>query len=272
MLLFLLACTGSVVPGEPDPCADGFERGVDGACYEVPVDDTGPADTDTDTSVPADQDGDGYEDAVDCAPTDPTIHPEAVETCDGVDNNCDGAADEGLASTWHYDYDADGYGGQADVEACEQPDGYVANDDDCDDRDATAYPEAPDNTGDGVDNDCDGATDEDYDACAEPFGEAAWWTSAYNTSGYGADTYPLVIEGNALVCDVTCDVGWLIFDGIRPPGASACGAYESLPYLIAAGEARACVAIGDPGRPSATGTCTAHTSAGDIAIQITWTE
>ena len=35
-----------------------------------------------------DDDGDGDPDVVDCAPLDPSIHHQAVESCDGVDNNC----------------------------------------------------------------------------------------------------------------------------------------------------------------------------------------
>ena len=40
-----------------------------------------------DTST--DEDNDGTPDEEDCAPLDPAIHPGAVETCNGVDDNCD---------------------------------------------------------------------------------------------------------------------------------------------------------------------------------------
>ena len=42
-----------------------------------------------------DSDGDGTPDTMDCAPKDATIHPGAVELCNGVDENCDGTVDEG---------------------------------------------------------------------------------------------------------------------------------------------------------------------------------
>jgi len=173
-----------------------------------------------------------------------------------------------------FDGDGDGFGGQADTPACTAPAGYVGNADDCDDTRADVYPEAPDATGDGLDNDCDGAVDEDFDACAESFGEAAWWVSSYDTAGFGAATFPLAIYGNALVCDVTCGAGWLAFEGVTPDGFTSCEFADNfeLPYLPPDGEVRACISISDPGTSSATGTCTAHTSAGDIAIDITWTE
>ncbi|MBW2462317.1 MAG: MYXO-CTERM sorting domain-containing protein [Deltaproteobacteria bacterium] len=63
------------------------------------------------------------------------------ETCDGIDNDCDGTIDEG------FDVDMDG------VTSC---------DGDCDDSAEGTYPGATDEC-DGVDNDCDGTIDP---ACA----------------------------------------------------------------------------------------------------------
>jgi hypothetical protein len=46
----------------------------------------------------ADSDGDGYPDSEDCAPTDATIHPNTKERGNGIDDNCDGVADEPMLS------------------------------------------------------------------------------------------------------------------------------------------------------------------------------
>ncbi len=46
------------------------------------------------TPLTCDSDGDDYHDQWDCAPDDPTVHPEGTEVCDdGVDNDCDGDVD-----------------------------------------------------------------------------------------------------------------------------------------------------------------------------------
>lgn len=42
-----------------------------------------------------DADGDGYPAGVDCNDLDPSVHPGATELCDMLDNDCDGAIDEG---------------------------------------------------------------------------------------------------------------------------------------------------------------------------------
>lgn len=43
---------------------------------------------------PADQDGDGYAADVDCDDSNSTVYPGAVDVCNGIDDDCDGVADE----------------------------------------------------------------------------------------------------------------------------------------------------------------------------------
>lgn len=65
------------------------------------------------------------------------------------------------ASTWYADTDHDSYGDpNTSIQACEAPDGYVANSDDCDDTNAAVNPAAVEICGDGIDNNCNGEIDE----------------------------------------------------------------------------------------------------------------
>ena len=84
-----------------------------------------------------DADGDGHSSDVDCDDLDPRINPHAFETCDGIDNNCDGEIDEGLLRMFYDDADGDGYGlDESGVESCEPIDGMVDLGGDCDDANA----------------------------------------------------------------------------------------------------------------------------------------
>jgi hypothetical protein len=94
-----------------DDCDDGdpnVHPGADEECNGVDDDCDGQVDEDTDldgdgVSDCADGDGDGWSgDQGDCDDTDPDISPDAIEECDGIDNDCDGNVDEGM------DIDGDG--------------------------------------------------------------------------------------------------------------------------------------------------------------------
>ena len=68
-------------------------------------------------------------------------------------------------TVWYGDADGDGYGGTLfELEACEQPSGYVDNADDCDDLEPAQNPGEQEICGDGLDNDCSGDAEE---ACTD---------------------------------------------------------------------------------------------------------
>lgn len=88
---------------------------------------------------------------------DASVYPGATEWCDGIDNDGDGEIDEDAidATTYFQDADQDGHGDINDTtEACDPPEGYVLDDQDCDDDDATINPEASEVCGNGVDENC----------------------------------------------------------------------------------------------------------------------
>jgi alkaline phosphatase D len=83
MLLLLLACSD-----------DGVKRSRPGT--DAPDDSAGDS-RDAEPPLP-DLDADGVDAGTDCDDADPGVYPGATEVCDGLDQDCDGAADEGIPS------------------------------------------------------------------------------------------------------------------------------------------------------------------------------
>ncbi len=112
-----------------------------------------------------DRDGDGFENIYDCNDDPDTggiaVFPGAPETCDLLDNNCDGQIDEGFDTEWYTDADGDGFGDASEFQptiSCDVLPNSVHNNDDCDDTDPTVNPQSPEIC-DGQDNDCDDIKD-----------------------------------------------------------------------------------------------------------------
>ena len=111
-----------------------------------------------------DVDRDGYTtDEGDCDDRDADINPGQLETCDGIDNNCDDLIDNDPidGTTWYVDADGDGYGDPlSDAIYCAPPGaGFVTDNTDCDDGNSEANPTEIE-VCDGVDNDCDDLVDD----------------------------------------------------------------------------------------------------------------
>ena len=166
LTLILFACDNKDSSvGEDSAPIVGSDSGEDSDADDTDADDThaddtGPDDSGDDTGEPEeDKDGDGVPASEDCDDDDPSSYPEAVELCDGVDNNCDGEVDEGVLGTYYTDADGDGYGDDgATVEACEAPEGTSSLGGDCDDADAAYNPAAEEaDCADPNDYNCDGS-------------------------------------------------------------------------------------------------------------------
>jgi len=100
-------------------------------------------------------------DNTDCDDTNTAVYPTAIEVCDDLDNDCNGAIDDNAVDAlyWYHDSDRDDYGDASDqIYLCDQTFGYILNSDDCDDDNADIYPGAAEYCN-GVDEDCDGNLD-----------------------------------------------------------------------------------------------------------------
>ncbi len=112
-----------------------------------------------------DSDGDGYPDVAcggnDCDDTDPLVHPSASESCNQMDDDCDGDVDEQDATgctTYYRDDDGDSFGVVGDEAClCGPTAAYpVTNATDCDDADGQIHPGAVEQCN-SQDDDCDGS-------------------------------------------------------------------------------------------------------------------
>jgi hypothetical protein len=215
------------------------------------------------TTYYEDKDGDGFgngavtkEDCVqpdgfvnngnDCDDNHPQINPDAAETCDGQDNNCDGQVDEGLTqNTYYRDSDGDGFGDPAAPAgfcSATPPLGYVANREDCDDTRKTYEDADGDGYGSitpvrcGVDNNAD-CHDTNANLNPDDFDGDGITSCAGDCNDQNKYIYPNAPElcdGTDNDCDGQIDDGLMIFtynrdadgDGYGDPANSIrnCGA------------------------------------------------
>jgi hypothetical protein len=142
----------------------------------------------------ADADGDGDPDATDCAPNDNTrYHGAADSVCNGVDNDCDGSTDEDYSSV-----------------ACNtgNPGVCSAGSTACSGGTVLCIQSQSGSAElcDGLDNDCDGSTDEGFNlgaACTEGLG-ACQASGVYQCDGSGGVECSAT-PGSATGSDDDCD-------------------------------------------------------------------
>ena len=127
-----------------------------------------------------DGDGDGFDDGIDCDDGDATTFPGAPQVCDGRNNDCNHSSWPGTFGTNEFDDDFDGLSecaGDCDdanlncTTDCTDADGdgfCVTTD--CNDGSDAAFPGNLE-VCDGIDNNCDGETDEGCTITPMPFAE-----------------------------------------------------------------------------------------------------
>ena len=184
-----------VCNGVDDDCAGGIDNGLPTSTFHRDAD----SDTYGNPSVSKSacnlaQAGAGYvANNTDCNDSSGAIHPGATEVCNGVDENCAGGADDGLATTTFFrDADGDTYGNAAVTKAaCSLAvagDGYVSNGTDCNDADRNIYPGAPEICSNQKDDNCNNIVDTDATANSTFYRDA-------DGDGYGA-----AASGTAQAC------------------------------------------------------------------------
>ena len=135
---------------------------------------------------------------LDCNDADAAINPDAIEICNGIDDNCNTLIDDGLIMyTFFADVDGDAYGDPSiSIDTCaETATGYVSNNFDCNDSNASIYPGAEEICN-YLDDDCDGVADDNLaytwqyqDADGDNYGNVAIDTLAcLDIPGYIIDS------------------------------------------------------------------------------------
>ncbi|MEM9073622.1 MAG: putative metal-binding motif-containing protein [Myxococcota bacterium] len=167
-------------------------------------------DCDPETFGFRDQDMDGFPDArccnldregtpicgTDCDDLVAVVHPTEAEVCDGLDNDCDEAVDEGAMRVFWPDLDGDDFGDStaAPVMSCMPPADHVENDGDCDDDNRARNPGAPEV--------CDLVPDNDCDPDTNPFDADGDGHDRVDCGGDDCvDSNPTIYEGAPELCD-----------------------------------------------------------------------
>jgi len=142
-----------------DNCNTSIDEGLLFITYYADLDGDGAGNL-SNTAIACAQPNGYVTNPTDCNDSNPTIYPSASETCNGIDDNCNTAIDEGVQNVFYLDNDNDFFGNAAfPVLSCTNPTGYVSNNSDCNDANNFVYPNANEICN-GIDDDCDSFIDE----------------------------------------------------------------------------------------------------------------
>jgi len=186
-LLALLALAGC-----PDPTDTSKHTGND------------PQDTGEDYVPPTDADSDGVTPTDgDCDDNNPDVYPGKSEECNGVDDNCNGVADEGLP-----DVDSDGIADCQDTETCDGVDnnGDGIIDEGFSDEDGNGVADCVGTeVCDGIDNNANGQVDEGFDADNDGYTSCGSATMAADCDDSDPNVFPDAGEVAGDLVDNDCD-------------------------------------------------------------------
>jgi len=163
--------------------------------------------------------------ALDCDDSNYYTHPGTYEYCNGIDDNCDGNIDEGVAPTWYADTDGDGYGDPSISQiACNPPQGFVSNNWDCVDTDAYIHPGALEDCTNLTDENCDGILGENNFTIEETHTDVFCGSNpdgAISITMTPAQNYPVILWSNGTCC--TTDISNLDFGTYKVTVTNECG-------------------------------------------------
>jgi hypothetical protein len=192
----------AVHPAAQEICTDGIDNNCNGL-----ID----AQDNTAINCPTlctDSDSDGYSadggacGPVDCNDTNAAINPGTQEVCDdNLDNDCDGAIDEGCAQTCP-DADGDGYTDAACGGA------------DCDDSDAMINPGIAETCGNSVDENCNGMADDTCISACEDGGVLRIKGATYSTRHHKL-TVSGISNNDSTITLIDAGTGNILAQGVR---------------------------------------------------------
>lgn len=224
------------------------------------------------TTYYTDEDGDGYGvetdsttscfpipgfagNILDCNDGDFSINPASIEACNAIDENCNGLIDDDVVYTTYFaDNDNDLFGDNSDMGTlfCTLPgSGFVLNNTDCNDANASAYPGATEFCN-GIDDNCNGLADEDVinsvitasgplTFCqgnnvilqVQPSGTYQWKKNGVNIAGATSVSYTATKTGNYTVdivitggCSETSEIVAVTVNPKPAPAISAVGSLD----------------------------------------------